>query len=80
MAKAASAAAQGWLTTVDEIATLRELCVTDNCRIVAGMLISETGRPFVDLSRFDSPADLLATVAQYRITSMTALTPERARA
>ena len=34
------------------------------------MLISQTGRLFIDIPRFESPTDLMATVAQYQVRSV----------
>jgi hypothetical protein len=63
----------GWQTSADEISTLREWCVTENCRRQADSLISQAADTTIEVSRFEGNADFEGRMAQYYLDSLAAL-------
>jgi hypothetical protein len=63
----------GWRTSADEISTLREWCVTENCRRQADSLISQAADTTIEVSRFEGNADFEGRMAQYYLDSLAAL-------
>jgi hypothetical protein len=66
------ASAQGWLTDGNEIAVLRDLCVTESCRSTANML-GQAGDTRISVLRLDGPTDISAQLALQEFTSLAAL-------
>lgn len=62
-----------WVTTARELATIRSLCVTDNCRDQARHFISAAGSSAIQPLRYGGRDDCMVSVAQYQLSSMDAL-------
>jgi hypothetical protein len=60
----------GWLTSAGEMAGLRALCVTDNCRAEAQRLAESAGGTTITIFTYDDPPGFTARLAQYEVRSM----------
>lgn len=64
---------QRWLADRNDIAALRDRCVTDTCRTNADVHAGQAGGTTIDVLRFDGPTDMSVRLAQYELTSLGAL-------
>ena len=64
---------QAWLTGKRDLGELRDLCVTDNCRTQARTLIDAADDTRITILRVETPGNSLVTLAQYQLTSISAL-------
>jgi hypothetical protein len=63
---------QAWLSDKRDLGDLRALCVTDQCRIQADLLINSADDTRISILRVDRD-DALVMLAQYQLTSIAAL-------
>jgi hypothetical protein len=68
----ALAQAAGWVMDKSAVETLRELCVTDSCRLTASRMVDQIDRARIELFVHD-PDDVHGTIAQYDIQSLSQL-------
>ena len=64
---------QAWLTTQADLRELRTLCVTDNCRTQADHMIDAADDTRITIFRIENPGDASVRLAQYELTSISAL-------
>ena len=64
---------QAWLTDDSGLRELRTLCVTDNCRTQADHMIDFADDTRITILRVDNPDDSTVRLAQYQLTSISAL-------
>lgn len=64
---------RGWLADEDDLRGLREWCVTDSCRMQCTRMMASAGETRITILRVEEPDDSIAMLAQYHLTSMSAL-------
>jgi hypothetical protein len=65
--------AQAWLAEEGELRELRTICVTDNCRTECDQMIAAAADTPINIVQFDNPGNALVLLAQYQLTSISAL-------
>jgi hypothetical protein len=69
----ALARGQAWLADTGDLRELRTICVTDNCRTQCDQMIAAAADTAINIVRFDNPDNALVLLAQYQLTSISAL-------
>lgn len=65
--------ARGWLTSKSELAELRSLCVSDNCRMRADQISHSADSAAIRIFRANGADDWFVQLAQYDLYSLAAL-------
>jgi hypothetical protein len=69
----ALARGQSWLAETGDLRELRTICVTDNCRTQCDQMIAAAADTGINIVRFDNPDNALVLLAQYQLTSISAV-------